>query len=184
MNISINQNGINVNLGKENYESKIPFQKEDSNKNINLNQQYDNSDNQKTPYKDKIIDEIKDQSPSNAFYVKEYTKISNQLRELKERINSFDKKLSSKDDHVKNLENNIKNNILDHDMKNKNINEKIDLLFKNNQTFSEKIEKLEVKTSDMDILSMFKDNGDGNIDLTKVLVKSLEEKVFKKFELN
>ena len=183
MNISINQNGINVNLGKENYESKIPFQKEDSNKNINLNQQYDNSDNQKTPYKDKIIDEIKDQSPSNAFYVKEFTKISNQLRELKERINSFDKKLSSKDDHVKNLENNIKNNILDHDMKNKNINEKIDLLFKNNQTFSEKIEKLEVKTSDMDILSMFKDNGDGNIDLTKVLVKSLEEKVFKKFEL-
>ena len=73
MNISINQNGINVNLGKENYESKIPFQKEDSNKNINLNQQYDNSDNQKTPYKDKIIDEIKDQSSSNAFYVKEFT---------------------------------------------------------------------------------------------------------------
>ena len=30
---------------------------------------------------------------------------------------------------------------------------------------------------------MFKDNGDGNIDATKLLVKSLEEKVFKKLYL-
>ena len=30
---------------------------------------------------------------------------------------------------------------------------------------------------------MFKDTGDGNVDMSKVLVKALEEKVFKKFEL-
>ena len=64
-----------------------------------------------------------------------------------------------------------------------NINEKINKLLQNNKNLSEKIDKLEVKTSDMDIFKMFKDNGDGNIDTTKVLVKSLEEKVSKKFEL-
>ena len=162
MNISIIQNDINTNLAKENYEHNIPYKKDASNKNI---------------------DEVRDQSSSHAFNVKEFTKINNQLKELRERINLFDKKLSSKDAHVKSIENNIKNNIIDNEMKMKNTNEKIDLLFKTNQTFSEKIEKLEVKTSDMDILSMFKDSGDGNIDLTKVLVKSLEEKVFKKFDI-
>ena len=46
----------------------------------------------------------------------------------------------------------------------------------------EKIENCEVKCSDFDILSMFKDNGNGSIDATKVMVKALEQKVFKKIE--
>ena len=102
---------------------------------------------------------------------------------MRARINSLEKKLSTKDTNMQDLENKMKNNVLDNEMKMKNIKEKIELLFKNNQNISEKIEKLEVKTSDMDIFSMFKDGGDGNIDMAKVLVKSLEEKVFKKFNL-
>ena len=37
--------------------------------------------------------------------------------------------------------------------------------------------------ANFDVFSLFQDNGDGTIDATKVLVKSLEDKVFKKFEL-
>ena len=32
-------------------------------------------------------------------------------------------------------------------------------------------------------MTMFKDDGSGTIDATKVMVKALQEKVFKKFEL-
>jgi hypothetical protein len=46
----------------------------------------------------------------------------------------------------------------------------------------EKIENCEVKCSDFDILTMFKDDGSGSIDATKVMVKALEQKVFKKIE--
>ena len=45
------------------------------------------------------------------------------------------------------------------------------------------IEDLTVKSSNIDIFSMFRDSGDGSIDMAKVLVKALEEKVFKKFDL-
>ena len=45
------------------------------------------------------------------------------------------------------------------------------------------IEDLTVKSANFDIFKMFQDNGDGNVDMTKMLVKALEEKVFKKFEI-
>ena len=47
----------------------------------------------------------------------------------------------------------------------------------------QKIENLQVKSSELDVFSMFKDSGDGTIDATKVMIKALEEKIFKKFEL-
>ena len=45
------------------------------------------------------------------------------------------------------------------------------------------IEDLSVKTSNFDIMKMLQDSGDGSVDMTKLLVKSLEERVFKKFEI-
>ena len=38
------------------------------------------------------------------------------------------------------------------------------------------------KCSSIDVINMFKDSGDGTVDAAKVMVKSLEEKVFKKIE--
>ena len=63
------------------------------------------------------------------------------------------------------------------------INDKINSLIEKNNENNKKLEDMQVKVANFDIFSMFQDNGDGTIDATKILVKSLEEKVFKKFEL-
>ena len=45
------------------------------------------------------------------------------------------------------------------------------------------MQALETNLNNYDIMSMFKDDGSGTIDATKVMVKALQEKVFKKFDL-
>ena len=45
------------------------------------------------------------------------------------------------------------------------------------------IDDLTVKSTNFDIFKVFQDSGDGSVDMAKILVKSLEERVFKKFEI-
>ena len=106
-----------------------------------------------------------------------------QLKELTSKVSILDNKMSSESKNIKNLENQLKNHILDNESQIKLINERIESLLQNKEDFEQKLENLQVKASELDIFSMFKDSGDGTIDATKVLVKALEEKVFKKFEL-
>ena len=176
-NESINKiNDLNLQTSPNN-EQNIPS-KNDNNK-INS---YINRNNQLTT-KNKINNIKTEQPNSYTFTSPDFTKLIKEQKELRARINSLEIKLSSKEAQIHNIENKIKNNSLENEIKLKNIDEKIDELNKKDENMMEKIEKLEVKTSDMDIFSMFKDSGDGNIDATKLLVKSLEEKVFKKFYL-
>ena len=78
----------------------------------------------------------------------------------------------------------IKNNNKSHETSNQNdidsINKKINQLSKKLSDQEDKLDNFENKCSDIDVLTMFKDNGNGTIDATKVMVKALEEKVFKK----
>ena len=171
-NLNDDLNNKNINISTEKYEQNISPSYEKQNTNLK-ELSFDSKNSVKDSNKEK----------DNNFISQDNSQILYQLKEMRARINSLEKKLSTKDTNMQDLENKMKNNVLDNEMKMKNIKEKIELLFKNNQNISEKIEKLEVKTSDMDIFSMFKDGGDGNIDMAKVLVKSLEEKVFKKFNL-
>ena len=176
-NESINKiNDLNLQTSPNN-EQNIPS-KNDNNK-INS---YINRNNQLIT-KNKINNIKTEQPNSYTFTSPDFTKLIKEQKELRARINSLEIKLSSKEAQIHNIENKIKNNSLENEIKLKNIDEKIDELNKKDENMMEKVEKLEVKTSDMDIFSMFKDSGDGNIDATKLLVKSLEEKVFKKFYL-
>ena len=111
------------------------------------------------------------------------SKIMKQLKEQQSKINILENKEKSDSKSIKNLENQLQNHILDNESQIKLINERINNLLEKNGEFEQKIENLQVKASELDIFSMLKDNGDGTIDATKVMVKSLEEKVFKKFEL-
>ena len=52
-----------------------------------------------------------------------------------------------------------------------------------NKDYEQKFENFQVKLAELDIFSMFKDSGDGNNDAAKIMIKSLEEKIFKKFDL-
>ena len=46
------------------------------------------------------------------------------------------------------------------------------------------IDELQTKTADMDVFNMIKDSGDGNTDATKVLIRALEARINKRFDLN
>ena len=177
INNNLDISSVNNNLKDTFPEQNILSKKDNQNKITNKLTNELNNNNSSFLHKES------QQPTPNFFDSKDLNNILNQLKEQKTRINSLENKLSSKELKIQNLENKIKSNILENESKMKSMNEKINSLLKINENLSEKIEKLEVKTSDLDILTMFKDGGDGNIDATKILVKSLEEKVFKKFEL-
>ena len=110
-------------------------------------------------------------------------KIMKQLKEQSSKLNILETQLKSVSKNIKNEETHLKNHILDNESEIKLINDRINSLLQKNEEYDQKLDNLMVKTSELDVFSMFKDSGDGTIDATKLLVKSLEEKVFKKFEL-
>ena len=147
---------------------KIKEKNVNQNKNVIINRQF--------------IQKGKDQSGT---YVSPdlIAKISKQLKEQGTRLNILDSKLQSETKNIKNVEKQLKNHTLDNESQFNLINERINSLLQQNEEYQRKLEDLQVKTSELDVFSMFKDSGDGTIDATKVMVKALEEKVFKKFEL-
>ena len=96
------------------------------------------------------------------------------IKENKERITNLEKELiKEKERNKKDFKSHEQNNYNDFDSLRKKLNE-----------LSLKLAEYDSKKcSNFDVMNMFKDNGDGNIDAAKVMVKSLEEKIFKKFEL-
>ena len=111
------------------------------------------------------------------------SKMSKQIKELIVKLNIVDNKLKSEVKNIKNIESRFNNHELDNESQFKLVNDRINNLLQKNQEYDKEIEDLKVKTTELDVFSMFKDSGDGTIDATKVMVKALEEKIFKKFEL-
>ena len=111
------------------------------------------------------------------------SKMSKQIKELIVKLNIVDNKLKSEAKNIKNIESRFNNHELDNESQFKLVNDRINNLLQKNQEYDKEIEDLKVKTTELDVFSMFKDSGDGTIDATKVMVKALEEKIFKKFEL-
>ena len=106
-------------------------------------------------------------------------KIMKQIKSLQTKITEMNKSFNSELNSIKNFNSNYSN----FDSQLSLLNDKINSILEKNTENDKKIEDLQVKMANFDVFSMFQDNGDGTIDATKVLVKSLEDKVFKKFEL-
>ena len=140
------------------------------------NKNYDSNFNQNSP-KGKNVSGVSGISPELI------SKMSKQIKELIARLNIVDNKLKSESKNIKNIESHLKNHELDNESQFKLVNDRINDLLQKNQEYDKKIEDLQVKTTELDVFSMFKDSGDGTVDATKVMVKALEEKIFKKFEL-
>jgi len=140
------------------------------------NKNYDSNFNQNSP-KGKNVSGVSGISPELI------SKMSKQIKELIARLNIVDNKLKSESKNIKNIESHLKNHELDDESQFKLVNDRINDLLQKNQEYDKKIEDLQVKTTELDVFSMFKDSGDGTVDATKVMVKALEEKIFKKFEL-
>ena len=112
-----------------------------------------------------------------------FSRMANQLKNQQAKLSFLEKKINTDSKTIKNFENNYKNQTLNNDSEFKLINEKISNLLEKTKDYEHKLENLQVKMSELDVFSMFKDNGDGTIDATKIMIKSLEEKIFKKFDL-
>ena len=106
------------------------------------------------------------------------------IRDNTEKISSlessFDKQLVN---GISQLKKDLLNEILQNKSSFNNLDNRLNEIIQKCEGFDKSIEDLKVKTSDFDIYKMFQDSGDGSVDMAKVLVKALEEKVFKKFEL-
>ena len=110
------------------------------------------------------------------------SKMMKQLNDHYKRISSLETNLKSESKNINNLQVQFEEHLSNNESQFKLIDDKINELFEKNKDFEKKYEDLSVKMTDIDIFSMFKDNGDGTIDATKVMVRALEDKVFKKFE--
>ncbi len=114
--------------------------------------------------------------------------MAKQIKDNKKRIVELEKKLKT---DIKSVSDSLKKDyqklINQHNMENQKdlerINSKFDELFNSKEESERKMEDCISKCSTIDIYNMFKDSGDGTVDAAKVLVRALEEKVFKKFEL-
>ena len=108
--------------------------------------------------------------------------MSKQINELNQKINILEENYKNELKNRKEDEK-TKNLIFDNEVEFKKINTKINSLILKNDDFEKNLESIQSNLKGLDILKMFKDDGSGTIDATKVMVKSLQEKVFKKFEL-
>ena len=114
--------------------------------------------------------------------------MAKQIKDNKKRIIDLEKRL--RNEIKKNtdlLKKDYRKLISDHSSENKKdlkeINSKLDDLFNTKEYLENKMDDCVSKCSTIDIYNMFRDSGDGSVDAAKVMVKALEEKVFKKFEL-
>jgi len=193
------QKEINLMVHQENEKVKDDHKKESNNDDDNINQSKNEKERIENISKDKTIsDKNKSNYDSNfnqnsqkgknvsgvtGISPELISKMSKQIKELIAKLNIVDNKLKSESKNIKNIESHFKNHELDNESQFKLMNDRINSILQKNQEFDKKIEDLQVKTTELDVFSMFQDNGDGTIDATKVMVKALEEKIFKKFEL-
>ena len=133
----------------------------------------------KKPYKEMKITSINSNIPSSGVSPDVITKIMKQLKSLQSKIAEMNKSFNSELNSIKYFNTNYSN----FDAQLSLLNDKINSLLEKNTENDKKIEDLQVKMASFNVFSMFKDNGDGTINTTKILVKSLEDKIFKKFEL-
>ena len=114
------------------------------------------------------------------------TKIMRQLKSHQQKISELSENLNTESIVIKKYDIQQSNHDSQLSLINDKLNsifEKLNSVFEKDKDYEQKFEDLQVKVANFDIFSLIQDSGDGTIDATKLMVKSLEDKVFKKFEL-
>ena len=203
----INKENIADNNENNNKEKDID-KDEKNNKNINENIQQSNIVSSEEPNNIKNIENksenikiinktniINDRKMNKKFSNFDNKNIPNDVfltmmkgnREQKEKMNNLENKFMSElETQIKKIKDYFKKQIKDLNQENKSLYDKLDEEINNlsqkNMEQDEKLEDCILKCNNFDIFNAIKDSGDGSVDLAKLLVKALEEKVFKKFE--
>ena len=175
ININPKQSEITI-TKKENVDSELKDKKVDDNEKENDNKnEKDNNKQYENTSGDKNNSNIKNVGLSLDLI----KNMSKTIKQNKEKISFLDKEIKA----LKNELNESKNKNNDNEQNSASLNKKINELNDKISELEDKIENCEVKCTNFDVMTMFKDSGDGSIDATKVMVKALEEKVFKKIEM-
>ena len=171
------------NKNKENEENKIGKKeeniKEEKEKTVNEKNEVEENNKEKDDNKEeKEINEENNEDDNKKGEISSalIKKIIKMIKKNKERISILEKE----NNHLKNkLKSHDSNGKIDLNSIEKKLNDIVNKLIE----YEAKFENLEVKCTDIDVLNMIKDSGDGKIDATKAMLKSLEQKVFKKIEI-
>ena len=184
------ETGINLNINtvlgtiignKENNNANNIIEENNNKQNNNDNKENKNNDNNNV-IKSTTEKKVK-QEPVTI--IKQVDKASNKnteiIQKLFQRLIALEKKvseLSSKSNEnmiLRTIASN-KKNILEHTDTIKNLNE-------STEKIKAELEKLKEKVQDFNIYDMFKEGGDGDMDVAKALIKALETKQNKRFDL-
>ena len=129
--------------------------------------------------------------PRNSF-VQQFPQVSHEtikklmaiIKENTDKISRLEKNFTNNLNKAVNDLENKHNDLSEENAKeHKSIKEKIKSITDKLYDYNDKMDGIIVKTASLDTLSIFRDNGNEDIDATKVMVKMLEEKVTKKIEL-
>ena len=115
------------------------------------------------------------------------SKMAKQIRDNKKQILDLEKKLKKDitlktDDIKKEFKFLLNSNNKENESKFSDLIDKVKEMMNLIEKLENQMEDCVTKCSSIDVINMFKDSGDGTVDAAKVMVKSLEEKVFKKIE--
>ena len=179
-----NENEVKTN---DKYEKKTEKDKEENKENNNNEEkESENHDKKEISNKDEISQSKRNsEKENNKIHTNGKTtdlikNILRAIKENKEKIAYLEKELiKEKERNEKDFKSHEENNYNDFDSLRKKLNE----LSLKLADYDNKIENCEIKCSNFDVMDMIKDSGDGKIDAAKLMVKSLEEKIFKKFEI-
>ena len=184
------ETGINLNINtvlgtiignKENNNANNIIEENNNKQNNNDNKDNKNNDNNNVI----ITTTEKKVKQEPVTIIKQVDKASNKnteiIQKLFQRLIALEKKvseLSSKSNEnmiLRTIASN-KKNILEHTDTIKNLN-------KSTEKIKAELEKLKEKVQDFNIYDMFKEGGDGDMDVAKALIKALETKQNKRFDL-
>ena len=184
------ETGINLNINtvlgtiignKENNNANNIIEENNNKQNNNDNKENKNNDNNNVI----ITTTEKKVKQEPVTIIKQVDKASNKnteiIQKLFQRLIALEKKVSelsskSNENMILRTITSNKKNILEHTDTIKNLNE-------STEKIKAELEKLKEKVQDFNIYDMFKEGGDGDMDVAKALIKALETKQNKRFDL-
>ena len=161
-----NNNDLLNQNNDDNNNNNVQIKSTTNTKSIITNKYIIESDNKYLP-KDKTSPELL------SMLFKKYSDLEKKINNLDNSKNEISKLKTLLNDNSSKIENIEKNN---NDFNN-NLSEMDNKLSEMKRSYDE----IKVKVEDFNIYELFKDNGDGNLDASKILIQALENKVFKKF---
>ena len=106
------------------------------------------------------------------------------IRENSEKISKLEKNLSKKlNKQLKDLEDDFVNFNEENTKEHESLKQRIKEINEKLYDYNDKMDGIIVKTAPLDTLSFFRDNGSGNLDANKGMIKLLEQKINKRIEL-